>query len=56
MFVSRPGTDIPENVKNTHLFPFDPTRPILAVDHVDYAGQPVAIVVAGMSCYFILKT
>uniref|UniRef100_H2YPE4 FAD-binding PCMH-type domain-containing protein n=1 Tax=Ciona savignyi TaxID=51511 RepID=H2YPE4_CIOSA len=40
------GTNFPANIKNTHLYPFDPTQPLLASDHIEFAGQPLAIVVA----------
>nr|XP_002120933.2 xanthine dehydrogenase/oxidase-like [Ciona intestinalis] len=40
------GTNFPSGVKNTHLYPFDTSQPLLATDHVEFAGQPLAIVVA----------
>nr|CAB3267786.1 xanthine dehydrogenase/oxidase-like [Phallusia mammillata] len=40
------GKDFPSDVNNTYLYPNDITQPLLAVDHVEFAGQPLAIVVA----------
>ena len=45
MFVSE--DNFPTDIKNCYLYPRDSTVPIIATNHVSFAGQVVAIVVAG---------
>ncbi|CAK8698330.1 uncharacterized protein LOC143448853 [Clavelina lepadiformis] len=40
------GDNFPSEVQNTHLYPFDTSQPIIASSHVEFAGQPVALVIA----------
>nr|XP_039262043.1 abscisic-aldehyde oxidase-like isoform X1 [Styela clava] len=40
------GADLPSEITNTYISPPNQNQPIIAESHVDFAGQPVAIVLA----------
>ena len=49
-----PEDNFPSAIKNCYLYPRDTTAPIIATDHVSFAGQVVAVVVAGKLLCFRL--
>ena len=41
------GSNFPNEVRNLRFGEFDLTQQLIATNHIDYAGQPVALVIAG---------